>query len=75
MESEACNIIQLHQALQHAFPDTQFLWHPTNAMVKYSFNFAWNGTRDDELILQMQETHKGAQLIHLTKNGKIIYYK
>lgn len=75
METEACNIIQLYEALHRAFPETQFLWHPSTASIGYTSNFEWKGTRESGLIAQMKKHHTGAELIELTLKEGWIYYR
>jgi hypothetical protein len=76
METEACNIIQLNNALHSAFPVTQFLWQPTSVYVGYPYNFEWKGTRDAELIAKMKEqSFEKAEVIQLTIHGGFVYYK
>ncbi len=72
---EACTIISLSKKLEYAFPQTQFLWHPSTNGTNYTSNFEWSGVHDDELINQIRQHHDGAELIQLTLHDNFVYYK
>ena len=77
MSFEACSIINLSKKLERAFPQTQFLWHPSTAAVGYTSNFNWSGYRDSELIDQIKAHHADAEIIQLTvqPTTSVVYYK
>lgn len=76
---EAYDIINLHKALEYAFPKIEIVWHPSNSnLISFDDTFFWDGDEFAFTIFLEKKFQKNEiYVIHLTihpENPKYIYF-
>lgn len=73
MSIQAVEIIQLHQALERAFPSTQFLWHPSTNNTQYRCKISMDNSTE-VIVENVKQYASGQDLIQLTIHNGFLYY-
>ena len=72
--TDAALIIDFHQALQNANPNSQLLWWPATSYQGYMNNVEL-GNNVDAAVATITDRFGNAELIQLTLNNGMVYFK